>query len=270
MPDELAGRTIAIMQARHAEVMAELVRKRGGRPLVAPTMREEDIREEEPLRNVLEKAIAGRLDMVVFQTGVGTRRLFEHADQDVGNAFRQVVARSIVVERGPKPLAVLLKNDVRVDRKTSEPHTTHELIQILPDVAGKTILVQHHGARNDALVEYLQRAGAEVLEATTYHWALPDDLEPVRSFARDLEAGLVDVTVFTSLSQVENLLRIAELEGWEHLEDWLRERTLIASVGPTTSGALREHGLEPAVEPDHPKMVPLVDAVCRRLASAAR
>jgi hypothetical protein len=64
------------------------------------------------------------------------------------------------------------------------------------------------------------------------------------------------VTVFTSAAQVHNLFTIAERVGSaERLLDWLREKTRIASIGPTTSAALAEYKLAPVIQPGHPKMV---------------
>ncbi|HEX8203047.1 MAG TPA: uroporphyrinogen decarboxylase [Isosphaeraceae bacterium] len=48
--------------------------------------------------------------------------------------------------------------------------------------------------------------------------------------------------------------------------------TLVGSIGPTTTAALREHGLAADIEPEHPKMGHLVAAVvehCRARAAAA-
>ncbi|MGH6631601.1 MAG: hypothetical protein ACREB3_17870, partial [Burkholderiales bacterium] len=43
-------------------------------------------------------------------------------------------------------------------------------------------------------------------------------------------------------------------------------RILIGSIGPTTSEALREHGLDPDLEPTHPKMGFLVKETADRAA----
>ena len=42
------------------------------------------------------------------------------------------------------------------------------------------------------------------------------------------------------------------------------KRMVVASVGPTTSETLREHGIEPDFEPSHPKMGFLVNETAAR------
>ena len=71
-------------------------------------------------------------------------------------------------------------------------------------------------------------------------------------------AGERDVVLFTSGHQVANLLRMAQQLG---VEDALRAalaKMAIASVGPTTSEMLRDQELHVDIEPEHPKMGPLV------------
>ena len=77
-------------------------------------------------------------------------------------------------------------------------------------------------------------------------------------------AGERNVLLFTSAHQVANLLRMAQQLG---LEQPLREalqKMVIASVGPTTSEMLREHDLAVDIEPEHPKMGPLVIAAAEQ------
>ena len=78
------------------------------------------------------------------------------------------------------------------------------------------------------------------------------------SHVRDLAEGRLDVLLFTSAQQVVNLLRVADDLG---LTDRVRQRlaeTVVASVGPTTSEALRDRDLPVDVQPEHPKLGPLV------------
>ena len=262
--------TIAILQTRHASVLAGLIERQGGRALVAPTLREETIDELDPLRQVLERLAAEPVDLAIFQTGVGVSRLFDLAEtMGLDMVLSARLAESRVLVRGPKPLAVLLKRGVRVDLRTEEPHTTAQVLPLLDrELSGRAVLVQQHGAPNEVLIDALHRRGARPLEAVTYHWALPEDLAPVQRFFDELIARRVDVTVFTSASQVQNVFAIADGAGCvSELPGWLREMTMIASVGPTTTAALAEHDLSPVIQPEHPKMVPLVDAVCAYVSS---
>ena len=261
MEPGLDGCTVALMQTRHAGELAALVERHGGVPVAAPCLREAAVEDAAPL------------DLAVFQTGVGTDRFLTAAT--AAGQVAAVAARledAVVLARGPKPLAVLLRNRIRVDRRTSEPHTTAEVVGLVEeDLRGRRVLLQHYGSPNVDLAALLRGRGAELIEISTYHWRLPHDLEPIRRFLVRLEAHQLDLTVFTSASQVDNLFHVAELEGVDdRLATWLAERTDVAAVGPVCAAALRARGVPVRVEPVRPKMVPLVRALCDHVATGAR
>jgi uroporphyrinogen-III synthase len=74
------------------------------------------------------------------------------------------------------------------------------------------------------------------------------------------------VITFTSASTVANLL--AAIGG----PDQLRAGARLASIGPVTTAALREHGLEPAIEAARHDIDGLIEALVAdaRDGSAAR
>ena len=97
-----------------------------------------------------------------------------------------------------------------------------------------------------------------------YQWALPEDTGPLRAAVAGIARGEFDVVLFTTSVQVTHLLQVATDMG---LEDDLRRavlRMVIASIGPTTTEALREHGLDADLEPSHPKMGFLVQETAAR------
>ncbi len=91
-----------------------------------------------------------------------------------------------------------------------------------------------------------------------YQWALPEDTEPLRRAIGEIIQGQIDVLLVTSATQVHHLMQVASQNG---LEDSVRQglqRVLVASIGPISTEALREHGIAPDLEPIHPKMGQLV------------
>lgn len=271
MQPHLGGRTVALMQTRHAAEIAALVERHGGVPVAAPCLREAGVDDPAPVAGALAAVAAAPLDLAVFQTGVGTDRLLAAAaGAGLAAAISARLRAAVVVARGPKPLAALLRHRVRVDRRTVEPHTTAEVVRLLDaDLRGRRVMLQHHGSANVELAALLGERGADLVEISTYTWRLPHDLEPVRSFLVRLEAGELDLTVFTSASQVDNLFQVAELEGVDdRLAGWLGGRTEVAAVGPVCAAALRARGVPVRVEPARPKMVPLVRALCEHVGAA--
>jgi uroporphyrinogen-III synthase len=92
-----------------------------------------------------------------------------------------------------------------------------------------------------------------------YQWDLPLDQEPLREAVRRIVAGEFEVLLLTTSVQVLHLLRVADELGVEQEVRSALRRMVIASVGPSTSETLREHGIEPDFEPSHPKMGFLVN-----------
>lgn len=261
----LRGLTVGLLQARHGRELAALVEKHGGVAVHAPCMREVPAEDRDTMRASVRRAVEGPLYMAIFLTGVGAAELFAAAtDAGLYDALMSRLHSAIVVARGPKPLAVLHRHGLTVDRRTREPHTTDQVRELVGEsLDGRTVLLQHYGVDNATLSEHLRGAGAELVEVHPYEWAMPTDIGPVHALLDRLSAGGIDIMAFTSASQVHMLFQIADLEGREdQLRECLAAGTVVAAVGPVCAAALQDHGVTATIQPERPKMVPLIDALC--------
>ena len=263
------GQTIAILESRARESLADLVRSRGGIPFSAPALAEVPDVDRDALAAQVRDWEAAPPAVFVFQTGVGTRALFEAADAlGVTASLLRTLAGACVAVRGPKPTAALRSRGVRIDRAARDPFTTDEVLEQLADVAldGRSVVVQRHGDANPHLTDALRARGATVSEVVTYRWSLPADVGPLRALIDALSRDEIDLAMFTSASQVHNLFAVA---GEGAPADALRaslNRTRIASIGPVCSGALRAAGVRVDVEAHPPKLGPLMAAIEQALA----
>ena len=267
----LLGMRVGVLQTRHARELAALLERIGGVPMVAPCLREVRGEDDQELRRRLRAVVAAPVDVFVFQTGVGAAALFDlAAEAGLAEPLAESVRGALVVARGPKPLAVLLQRGFRVDRRTSSPHTTVELLLLLDavELAGRRVALQHYGSANERLVGHLRARAGEVIELHSYRWALPDDVGPIVRFLDELRDGGVAVTAFTSASQVENLFMVAaDLGVAADLAGWLNERTITAAIGPTCAGALEQREVAVVIRPEQPKMAPFVRAIADHFSS---
>jgi uroporphyrinogen-III synthase len=266
----LKSKTVAILESRLGPQLAGLVEKHGGRALLAPALAEvPDVEPAEIAR--LLAALARRPPCAaIFQTGVGTRALFDTADSlGIAPDLLELLSKCAVVVRGPKPTGVLRSRGVRIDRSAKEPYTTVQVLEALGDLllAGERVLVQRYGETNMELERALVAKGAEVVEIPTYRWALPEDTRPLERLISAREEGEVDATVFTSASQAHNLFALAELRGRHGPLAANLNRTLVASIGPVCSAALKSHGVKVSLEASPPKLGPLVAALEKALSS---
>ena len=257
---------VVSFESRRAAEMAELIRRHGGEPLSAPSLREVPLHENRAALDYVAHLAAGGVDIVILMTGVGLRTLA----QVVAGAWpREQLAAALrnakLVARGPKPVAALRAFGLEPDITVPEPNTWRELLATLDaqlPVAGKRVAVQEYGVTNSAFIHGLERRGARVRRVPIYEWALPDDLGPLHSAITALCDGSVDAALFTSATQVYHLFQVAAGKA-DRLRDALGT-VLVASIGPVCSEALREHGVEPDLQPAHPKMGQLVGEVARR------
>jgi uroporphyrinogen-III synthase len=251
----LEGKRVLALESRRAEEMRQLIAKQGGEPFVAPSMRELPLAENPEAFAFAERLFAGGFDMVILLTGVGTRQLSRLlATRYPETAFAEGLRRVTLVARGPKPAAALREMRLAPAILAPEPNTWRELLAATEGRAERRIAVQEYGRPNPELLAGLRARGADVTQVRVYRWDLPEDVEPLREAARRLAGGAFDVVLFTTAIQMAHLARVARELGIEaEVLDGLRN-CRVCSIGPTTTEALEEYGIHPAMEPSHPKM----------------
>ncbi len=260
----LKDKTIAILENRAGEQLADLVRKYGGTPFSAPALAE--IPEIDPLliAQMVKDWQASQPDYFIFQTGVGVKALFSTTDNlGISEQFLQILNAAVVAVRGTKPSAVLKSRNVRIDLPASEPYTTAEVLASLApfDLTGKLVVVQRYGDTNWDLQKALQAKGARVAEITTYRWSLPENIKPMLDMMDALAKNSIDMVCFTSASQVHNLFAVAQQLGRNEALQGDLNRSMIASIGPVCTVALHKFGLKVDVEASPPKLGPFISAI---------
>jgi uroporphyrinogen-III synthase len=264
------GLRVLALESRRAAEIETLIRRQGGVPFVAPSMREVPLAQNAAALSFAERLFENQFDMLILLTGVGTRLLNQVIETRwPAGAFADALRRITVVARGPKPMAVMREWSVPVAVIVPEPNTWREILAAIEGRPERRVAVQEYGRRSQELIDGLLARGAEVTSIPVYQWNLPEDLGPLREAARRLAAGEVDVLLITSSAQIDHLLRIAaELNTMElNMEDAVRQacrRIVMASIGPTTSETLADLGLPADFEPSHPKMGLLVNETAQR------
>ena len=157
----------------------------------------------------------------------GAHALFERLD-GAGLDARALAGRTVAAI-GPGTARALAEHGIRADL-VPERAVAEGLVEALADVDVRRALVVRAREGRDVLPDALRARGAEVDVLALYETvAEPLDAETARAAARR------DYVTFTSASTVRFFLAAAgALAG-----------PRIASIGPATSAALREAGLEP-------------------------
>ena len=260
----MKDKSIAILETRLGKQLAELVAKRGGRPVHAPALAEVPVVEPEAIAALVRGIESRPAKLAIFQTGVGTTALFNATDGlKMTDRLLKLLGSMTVAVRGPKPTAVLRGRGVRIDISAKEPFTTVEVLEALEGLPMKDerVLVQRYGVANIELEEALRSKEAEVVDIMTYRWALPTDTKPLIRLMDALSRGEIDAVAVTNAAQVYNLFALAERIGQTLTLRASLNRILVASIGPVASEALNKFGVIVAVEARPPKLAPFIDAL---------
>jgi uroporphyrinogen-III synthase len=260
----MKSKVVAILETRTGAHLGELIARRGATPVLAPALEEVPDVDPQAVPELLAQWQIAPFKVVIFQTGVGTRGLFQAADAaGLTHELKLLLASAVVAVRGPKPVGELNARQVRIDIRAASPFTTETVLDALSDIPlrGSRVLVQRYGAANRLLRDALEKRGAGVEEIATYRWALPRDTQPLEQLLEALARSSIDAVVFTSAVQIHNLYAVAENTGQSAQLAGHLNRLVIASIGPVCSRALREHGVTPTFEANPPKLGPLVAAL---------
>lgn len=248
----LAGKCIVVTRPRHqARSLSQALGNLGARVVQAPAIRIVPPSDFAPLDRAL-----GRIDTydwVVFTSANGVDAFFDRISQvdperDLSSlsfgAIGPATAESLA-ERGYQASVV------------PERFVAEEFFRALlarDEVAGRHFLLPRADIAREALPELLKRAGGNVEVVVAYR-TLPatDEIGRVVALVRNRE---IDVVTFTSGSTVRSFF--SEVEPASVIG-----RFAAASIGPITSKALRDLGLEPAIEATTYSVPGLVEAIVR-------
>jgi uroporphyrinogen-III synthase len=261
------GARVLSFESRRANEIAGLIRISGGQPFVAPALVEVPLEKNQQAFDFADRLYAGKFDMMILLTGVGTRLLGNVlGTREPENRFRDALRQLTVVARGPKPSAVLREWNVPVTVSVPEPNTWREILAAIEDRPEREVAIQEYGRTNRELIAGLKAQGRNVTTVPVYQWQLPADTSPLTHALRDLTEGNFEAALFTTGVQIDHVVEFAARTGQaENVLAALR-KIFVASVGPDTTEALRSHAIEPSFEPSHPKMGVLVQEAARAFA----
>jgi len=259
-----------LLEARMESELANLARRHGMEPVSVPALREETADCAGEVNALIGALARGAVDYIIFQTGVGATTLLDEAEKLNRRAeLIEALKRTRIVARGPKPMAVLSRCALRPAISAREPFTTTELIDAMQplDLRDKNVALLHYGEPNLSLAASLAHRGARLRELLLYEWRLPGDTTRLIRLIDELINHQFSAIAFTSQIQARHLFQLAIEAGKEDRLRAALKRIVVASIGPTCARALLDLGVTPHVEPERPKMGPLILAIAQHLES---
>ena len=247
----LFGKRIVVTRAtQQAPILSEKLRELGADAIEMPATQIARL-DLGPLRNSIDRI--GDYDWLIF-TSQNAVAIFWEQLLGRGRDSRALAGLKIAAV-GPATAGALLEHGITVD-VIPQRFVAEGLLEMLgerDDVSGSKVLyITAEGAR-DVLPSGLREMGAELAIIEAYR-TIPDG-EGAATLARAIEAGKVDLATFTSASAVRGYI--------DAVGEDLALKVPAASIGPQTSDALREAGIEVETEAEESTIDGLVSAVLR-------
>ena len=154
----LTGEQRASFESRMADETRTLIERLGGQAIIAPSMREVPLEDNQAALAFAEKLLAGEFDVVIFMTGVGVRELFNVIEtRHQRSVIIAALVKVVTVARGPKPVAALRNLGMTPSITIPEPNTWRELLTVTANRKERRIAVQEYGRANPAGYRSLAR-----------------------------------------------------------------------------------------------------------------
>ena len=165
------------------------------------------------------------------------------------------LSATTVIAVGPKTKDTLSTFGILDPLMPEEEFSSLGIVEMLRrcDPLGKSIIIPRSSEANEEIAQSLRKLGMQVDEVHTYSVQPRAGSPELQKFAELLMAGRIDGIAFTSASSVDAFFdNLEKLSALTHLTDsmitkvkpsFISEKTVLVSIGPVTSSALRKRGI---------------------------
>jgi uroporphyrinogen III methyltransferase/synthase len=250
---------VRVLVTRPRGQSAELVERLsalGAESVEAPMIRIAEPEDLAPLREAAEKA--DEFDWIIF-TSVNAVDAFMDVLLQVHRDVRSLSGPRLAVI-GTTTQDRLARYGIRADVVPDEFDGEGLLAALQPEkLSGSRVLLPHSDIARELIATELRDAGADVTEVVAYRTIVDETLRDAAEtdVYRQLLDRRIGAVTFTSPSAVN---AFATIFGEDQAGDLLGH-TVVASIGPVTSKAVRRLDVDVAVEPARHTVDALADAL---------
>jgi uroporphyrinogen-III synthase len=258
----LAGKRIVITRAaaQSSELFEKLLEYKAS-PISLPLV---SFSEPQDF-NALDAALRGwqEFDWVLFTSANAVQSVVARGAAS-GVSLQQPGKMPQIAAVGPATKEEAARSGLAVDH-VAKTHLGVALAQELaPQLRDQRVFLPRSDRANPDLRVALQQLGAKVTEVVAYRTLAPSDVD--RERVTQVIGRGADAAIFFSASAVHNL---ADLIGKQAMTE-LQDRITVAAVGPVTSAALREYGVDRAVVAADTTATALIEALKSHFAFGAK
>jgi uroporphyrinogen III methyltransferase/synthase len=243
----LFGRTVLVTRPPHqADSLVERLSELGAAVQVQPAIRIGPPRDWAPVDAAISELAT--FDWLVFSSANGVKYFLDRLEHHKLDLRALGAARLAAI--GPGTADALAEYHLHADLQPPEFRAEALAEALLPQAAGKRLLLLRASRGREVLAETLVAAGAEVRQAVVYESVDVAQLDPeVRAALHD---GRIDWITVTSSAIARSLVAL--------LGEDLR-RAKLAAISPLTAGVLAEHGFNASAVASPYTTAGLVDAI---------
>lgn len=248
----LLGRSIVVTRAREqASDIAALLESHGAEVIQFPTIRIEPV-DPAPLDAAVQALSS--YDWIVFTSINGVQSFFSRID--AAGMDSRVFASVKIAAIGPATAAGLRARGLNPDLVPSA-YVAEAIAEALiaQNISGKRVLIARAKEAREVLPNALSAAGAQVTVLPVYQ-TVPA-LESKDDVLGRIEAGTLDCVTFGSSSTVDNFFAQIPAEVLRK-----HPNVALACIGPITAKTLRDHGFDPAVQPEAFTIPAMIEGIC--------
>jgi uroporphyrinogen-III synthase len=236
----LRGYRVLVGRARHqASALSSGLRALGAQVLEIPFIEIREPRSFRPLDTALKNL--RDYDWLILTSVNGVEAMWERIRRMrlTRNPFRNLRVAAI----GPATRKAIESRGLKV-QVVPEQYVAESVVRRLrKQVRGKRILLVRAKVARDVIPRDLRAAGAQVDVVEAYETVVPQASRTRLRGVLQKSRRAPDVITFTSSSTVRNFV---DLLGKDHSQ--VLKSVKLASIGPVTSGTLRELGLRVDIE----------------------
>jgi len=240
----LKGRTVAITRpCGQAEEEAEIIRKKGGKPYLIPTIEIKGLSDLSPIKKFINELVKGEIDYIVFMSVNGIKHLLSAAENlKLSHQLEKGLKKTTVIAVGPKTTEAIKAHGIHVNL-VPDKYTSDGIAESMQqfNISGKKVAIPRTSAANPTLKKRLTEMGALVHEIYVYDSKIPNDNGLNRRFVQDLTSGKIHAIVFGSGLCAKNFFQmLSGIIPPDKLADILWKKVAVSAIGPVTAEALAE------------------------------
>jgi uroporphyrinogen III methyltransferase / synthase len=250
----LFGKTIVVTRSRmQASALVKRLRELGAATIEMPTIEFAPPADTDELDSAVRRV--AEYDWVIFTSVNGVDFFMARLRAAGGDA--RALAGVKIASIGPATTLHLLSSGINPDYQPEKYVAEYifDGLKKMGAVEEKKFLLPRADIAREALPRLLREAGAAVDEVAAYR-TIPGSFDP-NALRKRIEDGGIDAVTFTSSSTAQYFF---ERIGGEFIIN-NKEKFAGISIGPVTSGTMRELGLPPAAESGVHTIPGLVDTI---------